>query len=369
MARRGDGLYLHGKHKNIWWLDCIIHKKRYQLPLGKGISRSVAQELAAIKRAQIIKGEEGIGIKKKDCKFLKAKEEFLKWTEANKRPRTLRSYRECLTRLSVSFQGKNLGEITTWLIEKHKQSRAQAGAKIRANREISVLKNLFNFAIRLGLYQGSNPVTGVKLFKEEKRKFRYLEPDEERRFVQELKEPLRTLVILGIHCGSRIQSEGLTLRWENIDLKRKLLSVEGAFAKNGERRVIPLNTTAHQALVNLKQTATSEFVFARNGIPYRHIRKSFDRGCKRAKLHGVTPHVLRHTFASRLVMSGADLRTVQELGGWKDMGMVMRYSHLSPNHKAEAVQRIALENSPMIPPMSKNEVLGNACKSLKKWSG
>jgi len=127
--------------------------------------------------------------------------------------------------------------------------------------------------------------------------------------------------------------------------------------RNGERRVIPLNTTAQQALSNLKQTATSEFVFARNQMPYRHIRKSFDRACERAKLHGVTPHVLRHTFASRLVMSGADLRTVQELGGWKDMGMVMRYSHLSPSHKAEAVQRIAVDNSPTISPTFKKDVL------------
>jgi len=209
----------------------MINGRRYQIPIGKGISRSVARELVAIKRTDIIKGNAGILKKQKDCAFAKAQKEFLTWTAANKRPRTFHSYRECLTRLSESFQGKNLGDITTWLIEKHKQSRAQAGAKIRANREIAVLKNLFNFAIRLGFYQGSNPVTGVKLFKEEKRKVRYLEPEEERGFVQELKEPLQTLVIVGIHCGIRIQSEGLTLRWEDIDLERHLLSVEAAFAK------------------------------------------------------------------------------------------------------------------------------------------
>jgi site-specific recombinase XerD len=40
-------------------------------------------------------------------------------------------------------------------------------------------------------------------------------------------------------------------------------------------------------------------------------------------------------------MAGVDLRTVQELGGWKDLKMVMRYAHLSPAHKADAVERIA----------------------------
>ena len=61
----------------------------------------------------------------------------------------------------------------------------------------------------------------------------------------------------------------------------------------------------------------------------------------------MTPHVLRHTFASRLVMAGVDLRTVQELGGWSSLDLVQRYSHLAPGHLAAAVERIALapENS------------------------
>ncbi len=44
-------------------------------------------------------------------------------------------------------------------------------------------------------------------------------------------------------------------------------------------------------------------------------------------------------------MSGVDLRTIQELGGWKDPGLLMRYAHLSPNHKVQAVKRIAEQNS------------------------
>ncbi len=50
-------------------------------------------------------------------------------------------------------------------------------------------------------------------------------------------------------------------------------------------------------------------------------------------------------IGSRLAMSGVDLRTIQELGGWKDLGVLMRYAHLSPNHKAQAVERIAAQNS------------------------
>ena len=57
--------------------------------------------------------------------------------------------------------------------------------------------------------------------------------------------------------------------------------------------------------------------------------------------------MLRHTFASRLAMAGVDPRTIQELGGWASLEMVQRYTHLSPTHKAEAVERIA-SNSPTL---------------------
>jgi hypothetical protein len=57
-------------------------------------------------------------------------------------------------------------------------------------------------------------------------------------------------------------------------------------------------------------------------------------------LDGVTWHALRHTFASRLVAAGVDLRTVQELGGWRTLSMVQRYAHLSPGHLVAAVEKI-----------------------------
>jgi integrase len=353
MARHGDGLYLRGK--DTWYLNCQINGKRYQVKLGKHVSKSVAKELALVKRAQILKGEAGIGNKRKDCSFMKAKEEFLKHTKTDRRPRTYQTYHECLTRIATSFHGKRLSEINTWLIKGHHQNRVASGARIRANREVAVLKNLFNFAIRMGFYEGDNPASGIKLPKEPWQKVRYLEPEEESRLIQQLKEPLRTLVIVGIHCGIRVQSEGLSLKWNHIDLKRDLLCVEAAFAKNGEQRVIPLNATVREALKNLKEGETCEYVFAKDGIPHRQIGKSFKRACQRANLDGVSPHVLRHTFASRLVMNGVDLRTVQDLGGWKNIGMVVRYAHLSPDHRKRAVERLVIKNSPTLLTTSLNE--------------
>ena len=109
MARRGDGLCLRGK---TFWLDFTHDGRRHYIRLGKGISRTVAGELAQVQRAQVLKGEAGIGgQKRKDVNFDDAAKEFLAWAAADKRPKMAQIYRECLTQLSRSFKGKRLSEL------------------------------------------------------------------------------------------------------------------------------------------------------------------------------------------------------------------------------------------------------------------
>jgi len=67
------------------------------------------------------------------------------------------------------------------------------------------------------------------------------------------------------------------------------------------------------------------------------ISKRFKTICEKAGIKDFRFHDLRHTFASHLVMSGVDLRTVQELCGHKSFNMTLRYAHLSPDHKKNAV--------------------------------
>ena len=81
------------------------------------------------------------------------------------------------------------------------------------------------------------------------------------------------------------------------------------------------------------------------------------KACHDAGLAGVSLHTLRHTFASRLVMAGVDTRTVQVLGGWLDLSLVQRYSHLSPGHCTEAIERIVESFPPRIPPMPETRAI------------
>src|SRR5262245_34597946 len=63
-------------------------------------------------------------------------------------------------------------------------------------------------------------------------------------------------------------------------------------------------------------------------------------GTGRSRLEGYVWHSNRHTFASRLVMAGEDLRTVQELGGWRSLSTVQNYAHLAPVHQLAAVEAL-----------------------------
>jgi len=345
--RYNDGVYLRN---STWWLDCRINGTRYQFPLGKGVSRSVAAELAQVKRAAILRGEVGIGRKKRDITFTQAAELFLEWARANKRPKTVIAYSGSAKRLTEFFGSRKLSEISPFLIEKYKLKtigagkRRKADGKVMVNRDTSVLSNIINRCIDWGKHEGPNPLRKVKKFKESKGNVRFLTEEEERALLNAADEPMRTMILTGIYSGARLASEALTLTWDNIDFKNGFLTILDAYAKNGETRTVPLELGLADALLRLKERAKGQRVFTKaNGRPYRSPRAAFEKACEKANLTDVTPHVLRHTFGSRLGMAGVDTRTIQELGGWKNMAMVERYTHLNPDHKVAAIRKLRVQ--------------------------
>lgn len=342
--RRGDGIYLRGK---TWWLDFVHRGERHIVRIGSNINRTVAKELASVERAKVLRNEAGIGRVPNDLPFEEAKELFLAWAKANKRPNTVRSYADCLTQLSKSslFAGKRLGQITAFAVERYKQERRQDGVRVRQNRELAVLRNLFNRMREFKKFEGGTPMPTQKrlMVHEPPRRLVWLEAEEEQSLLAALDDPERTVVLTGIHAGLRIKAEACRLTWADIDLRRGTLTVPAAYAKNGATRTVPLNSVLREAFTRLKNQAVGEHVFVnRRGERLRDIDAAFAAACRTAKLAGMTPHTTRHTFASRLVMAGVSLRTVQELGGWKTLAQVQRYAHLSEAHKVEAVERLAI---------------------------
>src|SRR5262249_28165316 len=114
-----------------------------------------------------------------------------------------------------------------------------------------------------------------------------------------------------------------------------------ASAKSRKARHVPLNAEAFDVLKRWRKYQTAETGLAfpgATGARLTHINKAWAGLVKAAKLVDFHFHDCRHHFASRLVMSGADLYTVKELLGHSEFEMTQRYAHLSPEHKAKVVQ-------------------------------
>jgi len=145
---------------------------------------------------------------------------------------------------------------------------------------------------------------------------------------------------IALHTGMR-PSEQYGLTWDRVDLVRKLVTIPKS--KNGITRHIPLNSVSLAAFQELFGRSGGEGrVFVNiHGEALKGYKHWFEPSVSRAGVTNFTWYCLRHTFASRLIMAGVDLRTVAELMGHKTIQMTVRYAHLAPAHKLAAVERLA----------------------------
>jgi integrase len=145
---------------------------------------------------------------------------------------------------------------------------------------------------------------------------------------------------IALHTGMR-PSEQYDLTWERVDLVRRIVTIPTS--KNGEARYVPLNSVALRAFQYLFERSSGEgYVFVNiHGERLKGYKHWFEPAARTAGIRNFTWYCLRHTFASRLVMQGIDIRTVAELMGHKAIQMTMRYAHLAPAHNLAAVESIA----------------------------
>jgi site-specific recombinase XerD len=217
-----------------------------------------------------------------------------------------------------------------------RQFEQQAWTPATMNRHRALLSLTYRLAIRNGKVK-ENPARLVRHRLENNGRIRFLSHEEETqlRTTIEATCPERMAELtLALNTGLRM-SEQYRLRWQDVSFTRRTLTI--ARSKNGETRHVPLNRAALGALTSLEKGAKgSEFVCGGAVEP----RRWFEPVVETANLSAFSWHCLRHTFASRLVMAGVDIRTVQELMGHKTIAMTVRYAHLAPKHTLAAVERL-----------------------------
>lgn len=156
---------------------------------------------------------------------------------------------------------------------------------------------------------------------------------------------LTPMVTLSLKTGLR-RGELFDLTVADVDLEGKVITVRGEEAKSGHTRYVPLSplafTTIKGWLADRGQeaTANSRLFPADDGGRLDNMRNSWKSLLADAKISAFRWHDMRHDFASKLVMKGVALNTVRELCGHADLNTTLRYAHLAPDHKSDAVALI-----------------------------
>lgn len=222
-------------------------------------------------------------------------------------------------------------------------------------RKLSAIRSFFDFLEKKGLVAG-NPAADISTPKQEKYDPPFLPIDEMFRLLErpDRSKPLglRDLAILEVFysCGIRVSElEGLNL--SGIDFEQRLIKVMG---KGKKERIIPIGKSALKAVrdymdavIPLRKKAHGSspegplFLNVRGGrLSTRGIYNVVRKYAKEGLLSGeISPHALRHTFATHLLDGGADLRAVQELLGHVSLSTTQKYTHVSMDRLMEVYDK------------------------------
>src|SRR6185295_10633703 len=233
-----------------------------------------------------------------------------------------------------------LGAISTLQVEEFQQHRVREVCPATVNRELALLKHMFNLAERWKLHQGPNPVRHVKFLAEDNLKFQTLSESEEQAILACSPSYLQDLIIFVLNTGLR-SGDAFKLKWEEVDLEQRRLNI--LVQKNQRPLSIPLNDAAYSVVKAWHGVRKGPYVFYNQmtGDRFRDLKNGFKLACSQAKVKGVTWHTLRHTFASRLIRNGTDIVTVKELLGHSTIVVTMRYAHTNDETKVRAVNGIS----------------------------
>ncbi|NIM20708.1 MAG: tyrosine-type recombinase/integrase [Candidatus Latescibacteria bacterium] len=286
-----------------------------------------------IRKAEIAQDRFKIPKKRRPPKFEAVCYRYME--HAKKSKRSWKRDEETLKLAKTFFKRKRIDEISSWDVERFKASRVKRVSKSTVNRELAILKRLFNLAIDWNLV-AKNPVKKVAMYRIEEKVMRVLSQEEEQRLIYAAAPHFKPLIIVAINTGMR-RGELLDLQWEQLDLQSSTITIKQS--KNGKVRHIPINKKAQEALESIPEPHEGH-VFLYRGLPTKAVKTAFAGAVRRAGIQCCRFHDLRHTFATRLVLAGVDLATVMQLMGHASISTTMKYAHPSPPHKREAVERL-----------------------------
>lgn len=314
------------KRGSTWWID-------FATPRGERVRRSAqtgdktaAQELHDRLKAEAWRIEQ-LG----ERPAYTWDDAGYRWLQESAHKRTYSDDIAKLAWLQQFLRGRVLGEITREEIAAIGERKKSEASGATANRYLALVRAVLRKAWLE--WHWLDRVPKVKLYREPKRRVRWITPEQARILLDELPEHQRDMTLFGLSTGLR-QANVTQLEWQQVDLERGTCWVAGEQAKAGEDLHVSLNDVALEVLRRQRGKHPVR-VFTYRGRPVTQVNtKAWRRALQRAGIENFRWHDLRHTWASWLVQHGTPLYDLQEMGGWKSAAMVRRYAHLAPAQMA-----------------------------------
>jgi integrase/recombinase XerC len=274
--------------------------------------------------------------------------------EENASPHTLRNYASDLAQF-VAFAAEQqacapaalpAGVLDDRLTRAFLVGRLRRNAKSSAARKLSALKRFARYLVQRGTL-AADPTVSIAAPKAAKRLPAHLTVDDMFRLLEapDLASAAgrrdRALLEVIYSAGLRV-SEAVGLDWDDLDASLGIVRVRG---KGRKERVVPIGSHALSALTGYRDTIPvlcrrgvhdrkAVFLNCRGGrLTARSVARSLDTYCVRSGLAAkISPHALRHSFATHLLGAGADLRAIQELLGHASLSTTQKYTHVNLDH-------------------------------------
>ncbi|MDD2850272.1 MAG: tyrosine recombinase XerC [Desulfuromonadaceae bacterium] len=274
-------------------------------------------------------------------------------SERSVSPHTLTAYRSDLEQFlagAVHEHGElvSAADIGHLFLRRHLAGLSKHHKKSSIGRKLAAIRSFFRFLVRRGAIE-NNPAELIATPKKEQRLPFHLDIDQTTTLMEApddgLKNGRRDRAILELLYSSGLRVSELTgLNIGELDLSEGMVRVTG---KGGKERIVPVGSRAQEAITEyLEERAapsTVEPLFLNtrgNRINRRSVTRIVDvHVMKIAAFKRISPHVLRHTFATHLLEGGADLRAIQELLGHASLSTTQKYTHVSIDRLMEVYDK------------------------------
>jgi integrase len=329
------------------WFVYICHNRTRYRKKSPDNTRTGAVAYEALLRGKLTRGEpiENETKEKRQAFQDFAWEWFNIYVKNNNKISEIRGKMFTLKTHLVPFFGKTqIDKLSGLQIERYKAKKINEGLTNKTiNNHLAVLNKCLLTAQE---WLELDKIPKIKKLKVPPQKYDYLTVEESRSLLRHTSGMWRDIVLVALKTGLRL-GELRGLKWKDISWEKRELTVRRSVyldkhivpPKSNKERIVPLSDDAY--LILSQNRREKGFIFSiKPGIHLKNTccRKRLYKMCDAAGLRRIGWHVLRHTFASQLVMAGAHLKAVQELLGHTDIQTTMRYAHMSPSTLSETVK-------------------------------